>query len=123
MNDNPLATIALIELLYIGVVVTTFIIFYAARSTWWSTRPGQALMSSKVTIAVVIWLSLATALFGQDWPGRYWVRVLIFGGIAISQTWLLWVLLKVQGFEKRQDKAIDDEDNARTRTPGGDQRS
>lgn len=75
----------------VGVIVTTFVIIYGQRN-WRANAYGRALMYSMASLALVVLISLVTTFLGRDWEWRAAVRVILFGGIFITQGRLLYLL-------------------------------
>ena len=102
-HESPwLFTIGTIELALIGLVVNTFVFVYYRRN--WRVNPyGRALMYSKISLAVLVDMSLLTALMGADWEWRAALRAILFCGILIAQTRLLQLLFSLRHKEAREE--------------------
>jgi hypothetical protein len=100
-EQSWLFTLGTIELVLIGLVVNTFVIVYARRK-WKSNPYGRALMYSKVSLAVLVDLSLLTIAFGPDWEWRAFLRVILFGLVLVAQTRLLQLLFSLRNSEARE---------------------
>lgn len=101
--ESVLYAVGTVELIGIAVVVNLFVVLYSFRN-WRSNAYGRALMYSKLSLVALVDLSLTTALFGPEWPGRELVRVLLFGAILASQTRLLVLLIKLGKIKNRRSQ-------------------
>lgn len=88
--------IAIAALIGTGLVVTTFVILYSARSRWKSTSAGRALLVSKVSLMAIVWWSVLANLLPPEWDGREFLRPLLFIAILVAQIMLLVALIKAQ---------------------------
>lgn len=73
--------------------ILLFVIFYAARSPWRITAAGRAIMQLAVSLAAIYVLAGANGLFGNDWPLRGWVRLVIYTLTSFS-LWRLFLTLR-----------------------------
>lgn len=69
--------------------LTLFPFFYAwiARGVWWRASAGRALMVSTTGLALLVDISLAYQVFGDDYPYRDVVRNTVYALIAAG-AWL-----------------------------------
>lgn len=114
-HEEPiLFRLGTVVLIFIAIVVNSFVVVYSRRK-WRSNPYGRALMYSKVSLALLVDITLITALLGPDWDGRAAVRVLLFGGILIAQIRLLQLLFSVRNPEARRtyDEDHDNDGNRR----------
>lgn len=63
-----------------------YAVFYAVATTWYRTLMGTGQFIDKVSLALLLSLSAATAFFGPDWAGRDFIRSLVFG-LLIGGQW------------------------------------
>lgn len=80
-------TTFLIVLALAPVVIYAFL--YGVTATWYRTVMGSGQFIDKASLAILLVLSSATAFLGPDWPGREFVRVLVYGLLVGGQ----WVAL------------------------------
>jgi hypothetical protein len=76
--------------------VNLFVFFYVWRSNWHATLAGRALLYSKLSLLLLVDLSVISVIFGREWPGWPWVRLFVFVAICASQWRLFIALLVVQ---------------------------
>lgn len=83
----------MITLVVAAVPVNAYPLVYATRP-WYITGAGRALMVKAVGNMILIDLALATAMLGQDYPGRDVFRAVGFTVFTIGVWYLFVVLLK-----------------------------
>lgn len=64
-----------------------FIYAWVARGIWWRYPAGRALMVSTTSLAALVDIFLAYQVWGDEYPFRDEVRLLVFGGIFLG-AWL-----------------------------------
>jgi hypothetical protein len=72
----------------IGTAWLAALIFIARflYTLWFRRTAGLITMSFLVTVFSLLCLALTNTVLGQDWPGRDWVRMVIFAAVNV----LLW---------------------------------
>lgn len=91
-----------VVLILIAIVVNGFVAVYARRN--WRANPyGRALMYSKVSLGIIVNLSLVTSLLGPDWEWRASVRFVCFALILVAQARLLQLLFTTKHVPSRDD--------------------
>ena len=82
-------TLAVILVVAAAPAATVFPLMYAwvARGVWWRTPTGRALMTSSTGLALLIDISLAYKVFGDDYALRDVVRLTVYALIAAG-AWL-----------------------------------
>lgn len=100
------------ELVLIGIVVNLFVIVYSRRR--WTANPyGRALMYSKLSLALLVNLSVYSVVFGIPDEWRGFVRIIIFGVILFAQARLFHLLFSAKNkvarlaFEKEAQEMVD----------------
>jgi Na+/melibiose symporter-like transporter len=101
--DPILITIGTYLLVGICIVVNAFVIVYSQRS-WHTNEGGRAIMYTMASFAALADLTLATTFLGRDWEWRGALRVFLFGGIFITISHMLFVLLRAPGNARREDQ-------------------
>lgn len=67
--------------IYASVVpLTAFVLLYAVLTPWYRSWAGRWLMLLHVELAAIIWLVVTASALG-DYPGRPWIRLLVYGGL------------------------------------------
>lgn len=90
--------------LVIGILTGTAwaaTLVFVARFLWtlWFRRTaGVITMSFLVTLFGLLSLALATAVFGRDWAGRDWVRLVIYSAVNV----LLWACVALLVRDQRR---------------------
>ena len=70
---------------------TLFPVLYFFRP-WWRSLAGLALMTSSFGLALLIDISLAYRVFGNDYPGRDAVRLTVYA-LIVAGSWLILLAL------------------------------
>lgn len=96
MSVDTLATVLIASMV---VPATLFPVVYATRP-WYRTMIGRALMTMSVGMALLVDISLLYRFFGDDYPGRDAVRLIVFGIIAAG---LWYQFLALLATPKRHD--------------------
>lgn len=73
----------------------SFVVTYGVRSPWRSTVVGRSLMYVWVSLAVIMTLITGSFWFGE-YPGRTFVRLVVYGTLPVALGKFLWVLVQVQ---------------------------
>ena len=81
-----------------ALATNVYVVLYWFRP-WRATRQGEALMVGKWGNAILLNLGLATLLFGPDYWGRDFFRVLGLTAFTAGICYLLWTLLTSPGAE------------------------
>jgi len=92
-------TIALALVLCMAPPATLFPILYAFRP-WWRSLIGRALMTHSVGLALLIDISLAYKAFGDDYPGRDFVRLAVYSLILLGVTFQCVALIRSRGTKR-----------------------
>jgi hypothetical protein len=79
-----------------------FVVMYVARSNWRTTEAGRSIAYFAGTLLGTLLLAAITRLFGQDWPGREWVRMGAYLATSVAMWRLLVTLLRAQRKPARQ---------------------
>lgn len=87
-------TIASLETILALLGATTFLVLYVSIFNWRKTHPGSAVFYFVLSLVVVSTLPLLTILFGRDYFGREWVRVLAWLFVVFTSWRLTWVLFR-----------------------------
>lgn len=66
--------------------VVLYAIAYAVSTTWYRTLMGAGQFIDKTSLAMLLLLATLTAFLGADWPGRGFVRAMIYG-LLIGGQW------------------------------------
>lgn len=72
-----------------------FIAVYA-RGRWREFVAGRSLMYFALALAFTVLSGLLVILFGTDYFGREWVRLILFAGISASIWRLAFVVIQIQ---------------------------
>jgi len=98
-----LGTIAL----YIAIPgLVAFVVVYASRSRWRDFVAGRSVMYFMVSLALVSISGILVSAFGDDYPGREWVRLLLYSSISFAVWRLVIVVLKIQNKPPRTAEEI-----------------
>ena len=73
-----------------------FVVFYALRSPWRETLAGRSLMYVFVAISATLDQIALSVLAGPEYPGRFPIRVVMYGAIAFTFWRMFWTLLHIQ---------------------------
>lgn len=79
-----------------------FAVLYGSLAPWWRSPIGRNMLVHALVLAVTFALVSVQLLWGVQWPAREWVRLAIFGGVAVVAWWRLFILLTDQIFVVRQ---------------------
>lgn len=74
---------------------TLFVAAYA-RSPWWRTPIGRAVMLKGFALAAIFDLASATRVFGEVYPGRFLVGTAVFSLVALGSTYQCVVVIGTQ---------------------------
>ena len=74
-----------------------------ARVPWWRTQMGRHLMAYMTVIAAVLTLSSVRVFTGDTWWFAV-LRVVVFFGVPLAMTQRLWLQIKAQRDDARQEK-------------------
>ena len=85
--------VAILLIISIAPAQNAFVIVYAFWSPWWASWLGRAIFSGSLGLALLVDLSLAYQLLGDDYPGRDAVRLTVYSLIAAGSWMSLIVLL------------------------------
>ena len=89
-------------LIWLAVLpATLFPIIYFFRP-WWRSLAGRALMTSSLGLALLIDISLAYKVFGNDYPGRDAVRLTVYALIVAGSWMILFALFRAGGPGRRR---------------------
>ena len=77
-----------------------FLYAWVGRGVWWRSPAGRALMVSSSGLALLIDVSLIYQAFGDDYPGRNAVRLIVFAFIAAGA----WLKLGALVYEWRRGR-------------------
>ena len=86
-----------ILLIIAGVAVNLYPLVYLTRP-WYTTAPGRALMVKAWGNLILVDLSLALYIFGEDYPGREFIATIGLAVFASGVWYLLIVLLRTPGW-------------------------
>lgn len=92
------ADTAVLILLVVAWIPATFFPILYSRVRWWSTLPGRALFVQGVGMGLLINISLAYRVLGEDYAGRDVARLAVFGLVAAG----LWAIYFAQILEQRR---------------------
>ncbi len=73
-----------------------FVLVYLTIAPWWETSTGRNIMAVMGTVAIAFGYFAWVILAGGVPDGFYPVRALLFTGIALSISWRVWMLIRVQ---------------------------
>lgn len=73
-----------------------FVVLYALRSNWRATRAGRTVMYLAGSFAAVGSQVAVSIWLGSDYPGRDFVRLSLYYGIALTMLNLTWTLWRYQ---------------------------
>ena len=95
-------TVAVLLVLAAAPAATLFPFLYGwvARGVWWRTPTGRALMTSSTALALLIDISLAYKVFGDDYALRDVVRLTVYALIALGA----WLKLGALVYEWHRDR-------------------
>jgi len=82
-----------------AIPTTLFVLSYAARSRWWVTHYGRALLMQSAAVALLVDMTAVLHFYALHLTLNelFAVQAAAFGFAAISTTYLLIVLLIAQG--------------------------
>jgi hypothetical protein len=76
---------------FVGILL--FTLGYMIFARWWRTAMGRNMFALALVHLITFALIVVQIDFGTSWAGRPWVRLLVFGGIAVVYWWRLYILL------------------------------
>lgn len=91
-----LNAIAVALVFLLAIPATLIPVLYGLRSPWWRHLVGRALFAQSVGMALLVDISCLYALFGDNYPGRDWVRVIVFGLVTAGTFGILVALIQEQ---------------------------
>lgn len=97
-------TLAVLTLLPIGAFIT----LYGFRSAWGATQIGRTLMYVATSVFITRAQIALTILFGDDYPGRNYWRVAVYGLVFVVWGRMSWTLLQVQRRRTRGEEPVND---------------
>jgi hypothetical protein len=71
---------------------TGFTLVYGLRSPWYRSLLGRALFTHALGMALLIDISVAYKMFGDDYPGRDVVSISVYA-VIIAGTWAQFIAL------------------------------
>jgi hypothetical protein len=83
------------------VLIVLFTVVYGVGSPWERSPAGRALFLSHLSLTVVIGLGVLVAVFGEDYPGRIYLRTGGFLFVFGAHLWMFVLLLIVQHRSRR----------------------
>jgi type VI protein secretion system component VasK len=98
---NNIGTIAL----FLGMPgLMIFVGYYALRTRWHSSVTGRTLLYFAISLLSLYFLGAMNAVFGNDWPFRGALRLLVYISVSATIWRLTIVLLLVQAGVLDKDK-------------------
>lgn len=85
-----------------------FVVFYAWRSPWRELMAGRSLMYVFAALSATLDQIALSVWIGPDYPGRYPIRVILYGAIAVTFWRMFWTLLHIQSRRADGDLAAGD---------------
>lgn len=95
MSIETYTTIATYIFYWIAFWQTLFVVAYW-RAPWWHTSIGRALMLKGTALALVFDIFVLTKVFGEEYPGRFYVGLGVFTLIGIGSAYQALVVLETQ---------------------------
>lgn len=86
----------------LALEMVVFTSTYTLGSPWWATRLGQIYAVKSVLLTLVLIQNVASVLSDSDYPGRHYLRMVIYVGGAVSMV-ALWIVLRRY---QREGKAL-----------------
>lgn len=101
INDNTLKTIGDYALYVAAVAAVCMLLAYLFRSAWYSSRGGRALLTWMLSTAAVLCFNSVSVYFMNDYPGRLYVRLALYGLLAgINVRWF-FAIVRIQNQARR----------------------
>lgn len=97
-------TIAAFSILVLALLVTTFTVLYFLRSPWWKNKVGEIYLFKSTLISLVLLQGALSIFWSMDYPGRVWVRTIIYVGGAIAYVPMIIALVKEQNRDRRRER-------------------
>ncbi|WP_235716726.1 putative phage holin [Mycolicibacterium goodii] len=105
--------VADIALCVLAVEMLVYTFTYAAGSPWWSTGLGRVYAVKSLLMTLVLGQNAISVVSEADYPGRHYVRMVIYVGGAIALLALWFVLRRYQREGKAMRAAVGDTRNRR----------
>lgn len=90
---NNIANVVLVSLVIPNLI---FAVRYFLYSPYERTREGRNLLLQKVALSSLIFVLALSVVFGSEYPGRPFVRLVVFSAITFFFWVELWQLVQVQ---------------------------
>lgn len=99
-------TWAVVLIVAAAPAATLFPIVYGFSSPWWRTLIGRALVTKAVGLALLIDISIAYQILGDQYPGRDAVRLSVYALITAG-VWMQFSALMVEKWRARKSRDRD----------------
>ncbi len=73
-----------------------FVLGYGFGAPWYRSEAGRQLFFSGLTFLFICSLGTATVLFGADWEGRTYVRLIVWSSVLVFLLWRNRLLVHAQ---------------------------
>lgn len=95
MSLETYVTVSTYIFYWIAFWQTLFVIAYW-RAPWWHTPIGRALMLKGTALALIFDIFVLSKIFGENYPGRFYVGIGVFLLIAGGSTYQALVVIETQ---------------------------
>lgn len=105
MDATTLKAIGDVALYVAAAAAIAMLLAYMLRSGWYRSRAGGALLSWMLASSGVLMFNAVSVYFMGDYPGRLWVRLVVYSTLAaLNLRWLI-TIVQLQNATRRQLKA------------------
>jgi len=89
--------------LVVGMTVpaTCFPLLYLTFYRWYAQPIGRALMTKAIGLALLVDISVAYMVLGDDYPGREYVRLVVYSLILVGLWYQFIVFLRIKRDTRR----------------------
>lgn len=103
MKDYSLMdTVAAFSILLLSVLTAAFTLLYFFRSPWWFNIIGKIYLFKSALISLVLLQGSVSIFWSMEYPGRVWVRTVIYALGSIAYVPMIIALWREQSRDRRK---------------------
>ncbi len=92
-----------------------FVLGYGVAAPWYRSEAGRQIFFSGLTFLGICTLGTATVVFGADWEGRTYVRLLVWSSVFVFLMWRNRLLFEAQLRKESHDGSEERRSDSTTR--------
>lgn len=78
------------------IPATGFPLLYLTFYRWWAQPIGRALMTKAIGLGLLVDISVLYQVFGDDYPGRDFVRIIVYALILVGLWYQFIVFIRIR---------------------------